>query len=85
MFRTTTVEERKEEILVTARVKSRDVMHSLDEKRDDDWRTFQGLFTHDDRCYQVGVTGIETATTASASRTFRIRLEVREPKYDSLP
>jgi hypothetical protein len=84
VFRTTAVEEGKDEILVTARVRSRDVMHSLDEKRNDDWRTFQGLFTYDDRCYQVGVAGIETATTGSASRTFRIRLEVQEPKYDSL-
>jgi hypothetical protein len=83
VLRTSSVQEAGDEIIVTSRVRNRDVAHALDQMRKDNWSTFEGDFTWDGRCEYVRVASIATTTTASTARSYRLVLERRENRRSS--
>jgi hypothetical protein len=84
VFRASSVTETREQIVVTAKVRSRDVSHALDQMAGERWSRFEGQFTWHGRSQAVRVTDVEVTTTASTSRAYRISLERREAQRDSL-
>jgi hypothetical protein len=84
VFRASSVSETKEQIVVNAKARSRDVSHALDQMAGERWSSFDGQFTWHGRSQAVRVTDIEVTTTASTSRAYRISLERREAQRDSL-
>lgn len=84
VFRASSVSETRDQIVATAKVRSRDVSHALDQMAGERWSSFEGQFTWHGRSQAVRVTDIEVTTTASTARTYRISLERREAQRDSL-
>jgi hypothetical protein len=84
VFRASSVNETKEQIVVAGKVRSRDVSYALDQMAGERWSRFEGQFTWQGRSQKVRVTDIEVTTTASTSRAYRISLERREAQRDSL-
>jgi hypothetical protein len=84
MFRASSVVETRDQIVVAARVRSRDVAHALDQMMGDRWNKFDGLFTWNGRSQYVRVGDVEVTTTASTSCTYRISLEHKEDQRDPL-
>jgi hypothetical protein len=83
VFRATSVTETKDEIVVTAKVRGKDVAHALDQMATDRWTRFEGQFTWSGRTQAVRVGELQVTTTASSARTYRISLERREKQRDS--
>lgn len=84
VFRASSVTETREEIVVTARVRSKDATHTLDETASDRWNRFDGQFTWSGRSQAVRVADVQVTTTASSARTYRISLQRQEKQRDSL-
>jgi hypothetical protein len=84
VFRATSVTETKDEVVVTAKVRGKDVAHALDQMATDRWTRFEGQFTWSGRSQAVRVGELQVTTTASSARSYRIALERRERQRESL-
>lgn len=84
VFRASAILETRDQIVVTAKVRSREVGHVLDQMVGERWNSFDGQFTWHGRSQYVRVAEIEVTTTASTARTYRISLERKEGQPDSL-
>lgn len=58
--------------------------YALDQMAGERWSSFEGQFTWDGRSQYVRIKNVETTTTASTARTYRIFLERKERQSDSL-
>lgn len=83
VFRATSVTETKDEIVVAAKVRGRDVAHALDQMATDRWARFEGQFTWSGRGQAVRVGELQVTTTASSARTYRMSLERWERRRES--
>jgi hypothetical protein len=85
VFRAMEVEDRGEEIHVTARVKDDAVARALEEARGDRFnRGATVLFTWSGRSKYVRVAGVHVTTTSARSRMFRLELNAGEAPQDAL-
>lgn len=84
VFRASAIVETRDQIVITAKVRSRKVGHALDQMAGERWNSFDGQFTWHGRSQYVRVAEIEVTTTASTARTYRISLERKEGQRDSL-
>lgn len=84
VFRASSVIETREQIDVTAKVRSKDVAHALDLMSGETWNRFDGQFTWNGRSQFARVRDMEVTTTASTARTYRLSLERKEGERNSL-
>lgn len=84
VFRASSIVEGKEHIVVTTKVRSRDVAHKLDGMRAEKWNSFEGQFTAVGRSHAVRVVDLESTATAATARVYKLTLERREAQRDSL-
>lgn len=79
MFRATEVADDGNDLRVTARVRSDDVAHALEEMRGGNFsRGGEARFTWSGGSRMVRVTTVETTSTSARSRMVRLQLETRE-------
>lgn len=85
VFRASTVACGRNEINVTARIQSDDVGHALERLAPDGFGAGpEYRFTWPGRSRQVRVTDVRTTTTVASSRLLELRLEITEPRHDSM-
>jgi hypothetical protein len=84
VFRASAVVETTEQIVVTAKVRSPNVAHAIDAMRAEQFRSFDGQLTWHGRGQAVRVTDLEVTTTASTARTYRVTLERKEDRRNSM-
>lgn len=82
VFRASRIVEASGQIVVTAKVRSRDVAHSLDELQQARWQRTDLVLTSDRGSQPVTVSKIATITTASTARLYELSLERQERRRD---
>jgi hypothetical protein len=84
VFRASRIVEASGKIVVTAKVRSRDVAHALDELQNERWHRTNLALTSDRASQLVNISEIATTTTASTARIYQLSLERQDRQRDPM-